>query len=84
MGQGGEDIQLSQLARTLFPYAIECKSLAKFAGYNYWGQAMTHMKDNTQTPIAVIKANHNVPLVLVSLDHFLELIKKNNDSQKNI
>ena len=80
MGQTGEDIQFSSAARKLFPYAVECKSLARFVGYTYWGQAQTHMKDNTQTPIAVVKANRQVPLVLVPLDHFMELVHGNSQN----
>lgn len=78
MGQTGEDVQLSEAARSVFPYAIECKSRAAFAGYAFWEQAATHLQSPKETPIAVVKQNRSVPLVLVELNHFMDLVKKAN------
>lgn len=81
MGNTGEDVQLSSAARKLFPYAVECKNIAKFVGYTYWGQAMTHVKDNTINPLVIVKANRKDPLVIISLDHFMELIQNNANNK---
>lgn len=75
MGAGGEDIQLSPAARKLFPYSIECKSLAKFAGYNYYDQAEVNSPTYAE-PIAIVKANNRKPLVLVNAEYFIELVTK--------
>lgn len=77
MGNGGEDIQLSPAARKLMPYQIECKSKAKSATHTMYHQAKSHGK---YEPIVVIKMNRDIPLVVVSLEHFMELIKGNNEN----
>ena len=73
MGAGGEDVQLSPAARKLFPYSVECKSLAKIAVFNYYEQATGHGKHE---PLVVIKQNRSKPLAVVELEHFMELVKK--------
>lgn len=80
MGQSGEDVQLSEAARSVFPYAIECKSRAALAVYAFWEQAMTHLQSPKEVPIAVIKQNNSVPLVLVELEHFMDLVKKAHEN----
>ena len=34
MGAGGEDVRLSKAARDVFPYSVECKSLATVSAKN--------------------------------------------------
>ena len=74
MGQGGEDIQLSPAARKLIPYQIECKAKARSQIHTYYEQAKQHGKHE---PIVIVKMDRDIPLVTMSLDHFLTLIKKN-------
>lgn len=73
MGQNGEDVQLSPAARKLVPLSIECKSIAKFAGYKFLEQSDGNSGKNQ--PIAVVKANHKKPIVLVDAEYFLDLLK---------
>lgn len=73
MGAGGEDVQLSPAARKLVPLSIECKSLAKFAGYKFLDQADSNSKEHQ--PVAVVKANHRKPIVLVDAEYFFQLMK---------
>ena len=72
MGQSGNDIQLSPAAQKKFPFAIEVKTLAAFAGYKHLEQANAG-KDPNMIPIAVVKANHKQPMVLMYLDDFMEV-----------
>lgn len=72
MGAGGEDVQLSPAARTLFPYSVECKNLAKIAVYNYYAQATGH---NDYEPLVVIKQNRSKPLAVVDFEHFMKLVR---------
>ena len=74
MGQGGEDIQLSPAARKLIPYQIECKSKARSQIHTYYEQAASH---GTYEPLVIVKMDRDIPLVTMSLDHFLTLLKKN-------
>lgn len=74
MGQTGMDVQLSNSARQLFPFAVEAKNLASFAGYKYYEQAKANSKE--LTPIVVVKANRKDPLVILDLKDFIGIIKK--------
>lgn len=74
MGQQGCDIQLSTAAKQTFGMSIECKNLARFAGYAYYDQAEANREEDTLIPIAVVKANRRDPLVLISLEDFLKVI----------
>lgn len=74
MGAGGEDLQLSPAARRVCPVSIECKSIAKFAGYKFLDQATENCVDNAQ-PIAVVKANQRQPIVLVDAEYFFKLLR---------
>lgn len=76
MGAGGEDIQLSQLARTYMPVSIECKNRAKFALYKDFEQAANH--NPAWEPVLVIKQNGSPPLAVVHLDHLLNLYRSFN------
>lgn len=71
MGAGGEDILLSPAARKLIPYSFECKSIARFAGYNYLEQAKTNTPPGMK-PVAVVKANFKSPIVIMYLEDFME------------
>ena len=78
MGMCGEDIILSPAARKLIPYSFECKNVEKL---NVW-KAIEQCEDNAikidgtlkGEPVIVIKKNRKVPHVVISLEHFLELI----------
>lgn len=72
MGAGGEDLQLSPAARKLIPYQIECKSKAKSQIHTYYDQAKEH---GEYEPLVIVKMNRHIPLAVISLDHFIELLK---------
>lgn len=70
MGQNGEDILLSQNARKIIPFSIECKASKKgFTKiYDAIGQAVTNA--NGHTPLVVIKQDRQKPLVVVDAEWF--------------
>ena len=68
----GEDILLSETARKLLPYSIECKMRAKIAVYEWMEQAQKNCGANT--PLVVLRANYKKPMVLIDLDDFLRLL----------
>lgn len=72
MGAIGEDIQLSPAARKLIPYQIECKSKATSQIHTYYEQCKQH---GAYQPLVIVKKDRDIALAIVSLDHFLELIK---------
>lgn len=67
------DVQLSEAARALFSYAVECKSRKSMAIYNDFQQGKTN-SDGLE-PLLIIKANRKPPLAVVTLDHFMELLE---------
>ena len=74
MGQCGNDVQLSPAAKAKFPFGVECKSLASFAGYKHLEQAESGIDKQGLVPIAVVKANRKEPIVLMALKDFMELL----------
>jgi hypothetical protein len=79
MGQSGEDVQLSPAARKLFPYQIECKNKDKTAVHTWYDQCKEH---GTHEPLLVIKENGNIPLAVISLDHFFYLLESKSQSNE--
>lgn len=79
MGAQGEDVQLSPAARKLIPYQIESKNKATSQIHTFYSQAKTHGKHE---PLVVVKMDRDIPLAIVSLTHFLKLLKgnKTNDA----
>ena len=73
MGASGEDLLLSPAARKLIPYSFECKSLARFVGHNYIEQAVTNTPAGS-TPVAVVKANHKKPVVIMFLEDWIKML----------
>ena len=77
MGDGGEDIQLSPAARRLLPITIEVKrrkSGMKIA-YDFIAQAKAHKKGE---PVVCFRADRHEWIVMVGLDHYLDLIRRPN------
>lgn len=74
MGASGADVQLSEAALSRFNYDVECKNRAAFAIYTDFEQADARAKNNAREPLLIIKGNHKSPLVILTLDHFMELI----------
>ena len=78
MGAQGEDVQLSEAGLKRFFYNVECKNLAKIAVYKFYEQATTH---GDAEPLVVIKQNRSKPLVIVDLEHFVNLVRKANEQR---
>jgi hypothetical protein len=78
MGASGVDVLLSERAMDYFPYSVECKNRARIAVYDWWLQCACNVHPNTQ-PLMVIKQNHSDPLVIITLDHFMELSSRSHN-----
>ena len=74
-GENGEDVKLLTLtAKKVFPYATECKNTEQFIGmYKNFKQSRGH---NHREPLLIIKMNRQQPLAVISLEHFFELLEK--------
>lgn len=74
MGQNGEDIQLSPLAREHLPVSIEVKRRKDFATlYQYVDQAK---QDGMYEPVVFLRGDRKPWLCVVSMEHYLELCQK--------
>ena len=73
MGESGVDIQLSPAARKLCPWSIEAKRQEKVSLYAWWEQAKANCTKGTK-PAIILKSNRKDPLVVMSLDDFMELL----------
>ena len=72
-GQNGPDVLLSRIGMRLIPYQFETKSQQRMKTvYTWYKQAG---KKTKLEPVVVMRQNGAAPLVVVSLDHFFELIK---------
>ena len=76
-GESGEDIKLLSLtSKKVFPYSTECKNSEMHIGlYKNFRQAKKH---NHRTPLLVVKKNREPALAIVTLDHFFELIERDD------
>ena len=78
MGAGGEDVQLSAVARRSIPYSFEAKNQERL---NVWGavhQARANRPESTD-PVVVMKRNKEHPHVVITWDLFKRLIKRPGD-----
>lgn len=75
MGESGMDIKLSPAAQRLFPYAIEAKAQEKVSLRSWWDQAKVNATDKLE-PLLITKQSRKEPLVVMSLDQFISLIKR--------
>ena len=73
MGQQGTDIQLSSAGQDYFPFATECKSLAKQAIYKHYEQAQEHAgKSLKLQPLVILRQNHSKALAVVDAEWFIK------------
>ena len=72
-GENGPDIRLSRIAKRLISYQFETKSQQRMKTiYSWYRQAS---KKTKLEPVVVMKQNSKDPLVVISLEHFFDLIK---------
>jgi hypothetical protein len=74
MGEPGVDVKLSPAALAFFPYSIECKSYKNPQVYPWFEQTLTNKHKDTH-PLLIVKADRKEPLIVITLEHFKELIK---------
>lgn len=76
MGAGGTDLLLSPRARQEFPFAVECKNVESINVHASFAQAVEHAnKTDWAHPLLVFSRNRTEPLVVLTFEHFLEILK---------
>ena len=73
-GSNGPDIVLSKTARKLVGVNFECKNQNKMKTIYDWYK-QSSKSANKLMPCVAMKMNTREPLVVISLDDFMELIK---------
>jgi len=72
MGRPGEDVQLSDKAKEIFPYSIECKNQERMKYlWEAYEQAISNSKN--LEPLVIIKINKKKPLVVIDAEYFIKL-----------
>ncbi len=74
MGASGVDVQLSEAAVKLFPYAVESKNCEKISIWAAFKQAESNRTKDTD-PLLVLKRNREEPLAILRLADFMKLFK---------
>ena len=74
MGDSGEDILLSPVARRLFPFSVECKNQEKL---NIWS-SIEQAEENSgkHTPLVIFKRNRTKTYAVLEFDKLLELLNE--------
>lgn len=76
MGQSGEDVQLSPVARKLLPLTVECKANARVAAARFYEQAVEHAADYPGSePVAIFRENRGPCLAIISWEYLLHLMR---------
>lgn len=72
-GAGGEDLKLSPAAREIYPISWECKNTERVQIYAAYEQAKSNAGGHY--PVVCFSRNRSEPMVALSLEHFLKLIR---------
>jgi hypothetical protein len=83
MGCAGTDILLSPKAKIRFPYSVECKNCETTSIWSWWEQTSKNILTGTN-PLLIFKRNRSVPLVVITLEHFIHLTKENHELKETL
>jgi hypothetical protein len=73
MGQPGMDIQLSERARQVFPFAVECKRQESLNIWESLKQAEYNAEKENLVPAVAFKRNYSDTYIALPWDAFLKL-----------
>jgi len=78
MGESGEDIKRSPLAKRLLPFSFECKNQEKLNIWSALEQAKANCPDG-DLPVLVFKRNRSETHVAMRFEDFLKLLGESSD-----
>ena len=81
MGSPGLDIMLSERARAVFPFGIECKRTEKLSIPAWWKQCEENAKKEGLMPMLVYRQNHGRAMVVMQFTDLLEIMEMIKDGQ---
>ena len=77
MGESGEDLKRSPLARKLLPFSFECKNQEKLNIWSALEQAQANCS-NGDSPAVVFKRNRSETYIALKFDDFINLLGDKN------
>lgn len=82
MGESGMDIKLSQAARKIFGFSVECKNQEKLNIWQSLEQAEKCGKSENLKPLLVFKRSTSSRYAVLKAEDFFSLIKELNELKK--
>lgn len=82
MGETGMDIKLGEKARSIFPYAIECKQTETLNVWKALDQARANAEKENLTPILVFSRNRSPVYVVMPILPFFDLVARSAPSDQ--
>ena len=82
MGRKGEDIILSNKAKKIFPYSIECKNQERM---KYLWECYSQCENNANSlePLLILKINKKKPLAIKDAKYFIKFQSYINEQSNN-
>ena len=86
MGDTGEDIQFSPQAKKRLPLSIEVKRRKGELKtvYSYMEQALNHSLNTSGEPVVFFRSDHRPWVVMIGLQHYMDLLKDWNINGKKV
>ena len=86
MGDTGEDIQFSPQAKKRLPLSIEVKRRKGELKtvYSYMEQALKHSLNTSGEPVVFFRSDHRPWVVMIGLQHYMDLLKDWNINGKKV
>tara|TARA_B100000212_G_scaffold318286_1_gene274615 strand:- start:396 stop:764 length:369 start_codon:yes stop_codon:yes gene_type:complete len=86
MGDTGEDIQFSPQAKKRLPLSIEVKRRKGELKtvYSYMEQALNHSLNTSGEPVVFFRSDHRPWIVMIGLQHYMDLLKDWNINGKKV
>ena len=86
MGDTGEDIQFSPQAKKRLPLSIEVKRRKGELKtvYYYMEQSLNHSLNTSGEPVVFFRSDHRPWVVMIGLQHYMDLLKDWNINGKKV
>jgi hypothetical protein len=75
MGDSGIDIRLSNAARKVFPFSVECKNVERMSLWDAWEQAVAHEAKEGLSALIVHRKNNTEALAILRFEDLLTVVK---------
>lgn len=81
MAQSGTDVRLSETARKIFPFSVECKRQENWSVQSWIRQAQSNQLANTDW-LLVARSSHMEPIVVIDAKRFFEILRNVKENER--